>query len=358
MPQDTSSQYAIQSPIWQIITNPSPSAFDPDNNGIGLQTLPYGGDIAIGKVNFGNSGAQKSRLAIYGRVENNIYNFLSYDCQEIDNSRTYVDIGGIKTGTTKEDLNGKPITEILDLLIFPEIDPTIEAPSASISLNSSSFPRIQEVGSAGNSIPSADDFQKTWNPGMIYIVEKANKQNDRAGAVNSSMIEFASADGTWSEALTSIILEGNNSYRWKVDYSQGPQPLTSKGNDFGSPLQAGTIYSNTVTITGVYPYFGNTITSSELTKLPLTKDSSFEFDAVSEDKDTGRHKFSLPAKYNVTSINYWDTVAEDWRPMSLALFDKSDVKQNVQGTEVDYQLWERNEEALSGATKFQVNFTK
>lgn len=358
MPQDTSSQYAIQSPIWQIITNPSPLAFDPGNNGIGLQTLPYGGDIAIGKVNFGNSGAQKSRLAIYGRVENNIYNFLSYDCQEIDNSKTYVDIGGIKTGTTKEDLNGKPITEILDLLIFPEIDPTIEAPSASISLNSSSFPRIQEVGSVGNSIPSSDDFQKTWNPGMIYIVEKANKQNDRAGAVNSSIIEFANTDGTWNEALTSIILEGNNSYRWKVDYSQGPQPLTSKGNNFGSPLQAGTIYSNTVTITGVYPYFGNTVTSSELTKLPLTKDSYFKFDAVPEDKDTGRHKFSLPSKYNVTSINYWDTVAEDWRPMSLALFDKSDVKQNVQGKDVDYQLWERNEEALSGATKFQVNFTK
>lgn len=54
-----------------------------------------------------------------------------------------------------------------------------------------------------------------------------------------------------------------------VGYSQGEQPLSSKGNLYNSPLPVGTTGSRSVTITGVYPYFATTVNITTLTKQPL-----------------------------------------------------------------------------------------
>lgn len=344
MPDTSTDTYLIHSPIKQIVTGNIPTAAG----------LTDGGQIGIGKV-VQNATSLVERLAIYGRVQNNIYNFLSYDCQEAVGTRTYNDLGGLPAGTTKEDLNGKPISEILDLLIFPEIEPTFVAPSISISFNG--IATIQEVGTTGNTVPSGpSNFKLTWDPGSIYIVD--TRQNDRAGAVNSSTIEYRFGSGSWSSILTTTIQEGNNQYRYTVSYDDGPHPLTSKGNPFGTPLEAGTLSSSAISIYGVFPYFANTQNEDQLTKLPLTNNSNFICDCVSESAGSGRHKFALPAKYNVTKIEYFDTVSQVYNPMNMSLFTKSTYQQEVQGNNIEYARYDRNESALSGATRFRITFTK
>ena len=48
-------------------------------------------------------------------------------------------IGGIKSGIKASDLNGKTIDEMLTMILFPEINPTIVAPSGTTTFTNSSF---------------------------------------------------------------------------------------------------------------------------------------------------------------------------------------------------------------------------
>ena len=307
------------------------------------------GEMAFGKVD--------GRKRLYGSEGAEVIELTAYDSTEADDVATVEGLGGIPAGTKASELKGKSTSEILDALLFPVVNPTFTAPSATISLKSTSAtPVLQEVGADGSTVPTTESFNYTFNKGAINIA--GTKKQDRAGAETSHEFLCSVNNASETSELPSILnVRGQYKYRVKVSYAAGPQPLDSKGGEYGEPLAAGSVQSSQVIINAEYPYYANTVSVAQLTKQPLITNSYLEVECVSETSE-GRHQFAIPAAYTVTKIEYFDTVANKYNPMEVTDFTAESYEQDVQGRPVSYKKYVRNTSGLSGATKFKITFTK
>lgn len=261
-------------------------------------------------------------------------------------------VGGIGKGTTVADLKEKTLSQIVDDLLFPEVNPTITEPSASIALASGfSSNGVYEIGA--NAPVSGTNVKGTANLGKITVPGKADM--NRAGEKTGETYYYGST-GT-NETLPDKITAGTMQYRYKFDYSAGPQPLTSKGNNYGSPLAAGSKISAVVTIYGTYPYFSNgaqaSTTNNELSSLPSTAVDNTKFTSLvridnntqiaakfASEAATGiKAKLYVPATKKVTSVKAmnaltgkFDVDFTEWEMLSNA------VSQTVQGQTVSYKV--------------------
>lgn len=160
---------------------------------------------------------------------------LKYKSALADDIATVNALGGIPAGTTVAQLKNKTFSQLFDELIFPTVNPTFEAPTASLSLKSTSTtPTIQEVGTTGASVPVAASFNTGYNPGAIKIagVKKQNRGGDLKS--NESFIYINNAPA--NKEFPTEIPEGSITYKYRAAYAQGPQPLDSKGNNLSIKL--------------------------------------------------------------------------------------------------------------------------
>ena len=84
----------------------------------------------------------------------------SYESSLDPSVATVEKLGGINAGTTVAQLTGKSYDEIFDTLIFPTVNPTFVAPTATISLKG--YSNTQEVGA---NAPTAANFNTGFNQG-------------------------------------------------------------------------------------------------------------------------------------------------------------------------------------------------
>lgn len=165
-------------------------------------------------------------------------------------------LGGIDAGTTVAQLTGKSYNEIFDTLIFPTVNPTFVAPTATISLKG--YSNTQEVGA---NAPTAANFNTEFNQGQILVAGK--EQAKRAGALDpeNSYILYGSP-----QELPAKVVKGSMSYKYHAAHAQGPQPKDSKGNDCGTPLAAGSVDSSAVTVTGYIPAYSGLVSTASITE--------------------------------------------------------------------------------------------
>lgn len=265
-------------------------------------------------------------------------------------------LGGIPAGTTVAQLKNKTFSQLFDELIFPTVNPTFEVPTASLSLKSTSTtPIIQEVGTTGASVPVGASFNTVYNPGAIKIagVKKQNRGGDLKA--NESFI-YINNDPA-SKKFPTEIPEGIIIYKYRATYAQGPQPLDSKGNNYQTPLPAGTVDSNAVTINGVYPYFTNKDNNAVFTKLTLTIYSTL---SVVKFKAEGpnKHAFKLPAKYTLTKVELLNTLSGKYENYGVDKFTKTTENIEVQGKQVSYAVYTRNDAGFNGESTFNITFNK
>lgn len=182
----------------------------------------------------------------------------SYESSLDPTVATVEKLGGIAAGTTVKQLTGKSYDEIFDTLIFPTVNPTFTAPSASISLKS--YSNIQEIGADA---PTAANFNVGFNPGAITLAGK--KQNNRAGAqdVEASKILYGS---TKVESLPSKVTAGAMDYYYRASYAEGPQPKDSKGNNYQTPAAAGNVDSGKVTVSGYRAAYSGLVSTNAITE--------------------------------------------------------------------------------------------
>lgn len=281
---------------------------------------------------------------------------LKYKSALSDNIATANDLGGIPAGTTVAQLKNKTFSQLFDELIFPTVNPTFEAPTASLSLKSTSTtPVIQEVGTTGASVPVAASFNKGYNPGAIKIagVKKQNRGGDLQ--YNESFIYIN--DVPANKTFPTKIPEGSIIYKYRATYAQGPQPLDSKGNNYQTPLTAGTVDSNAVIIYGVYPYFTNKDNNKAFAKLALTiynTLSAVKFKAEGPSK----HTFKLPAKYTLTKVELLNTLSGKYENYGIDKFTKTTENIEVQGKQVSYAVYTRNDTGFNGESTFNITFSK
>ena len=127
-------------------------------------------------------------------------------------------VGGIAKGTKVSALEGKTYNEIFDDLLFPTVNPTFTAPSATIALRDKNA-SVLEIGTQG---PSITDFTTSFNAGAINL--NGVKQNNRAGALDADS-SFIYIDGDATDVLTENHYEfnvGNNTFTYRAYYADGP----------------------------------------------------------------------------------------------------------------------------------------
>lgn len=286
----------------------------------------------------------------------NLAEILKYKSALSDDIATVNALGGIPAGTTVAKLKNKTFSQLFDELIFPTVNPTFEAPTASLSLKSTSTtPTIQEVGTTGASVPVAASFNTGYNPGTIKIagVKKQNRGGDLQSAESFIYINNTPTNKTFPTEIP----EGIITYKYRAAYAQGPQPLDSKGNNYQTPLPAGTVDSSAVTIYGVYPYFTNKDDNKTFAKLTLTVYNTLN--AVKfKAEGPSKHTFKIPAKYTLTKVELLNTLSGKYENYGVDKFTKTTENIKVQGKSVSYAVYTRNDSGFNGESTFNITFSK
>lgn len=278
-------------------------------------------------------------------------------------------VGGIKAGTTAAQLKGKKQNEIIDMLLFPEQQPTVANPSASIALkNAFKANGIYEVGSAG---PVQADFTTGFNRGTCTVAGQAAK--NRAGALDSSKSFIYVGGSTSNKTFPAKVTLGTMQYNYVATYGQGDTLLTSWGNKASvtpNPLPAGSVNSGAIYIYGTYPYYCNGASASTSaqdtnfpsaaapdTKLPLQKwtDTLVGAKFASEASTGRRLVFEFPVTKQVTKVEFMNTVSGKWEVFAEGNYAVSSSRnKNIQGSYIMY-----NELTTKGAFNgtLQLRFT-
>lgn len=280
---------------------------------------------------------------------------LKYKSALADDIATVNALGGIPAGTTVAQLKNKTFSQLFDELIFPTVNPTFETPTASLSLKSTSTPIIQEVGTTGASVPIAGSFNTGYNPGAIKIA--GVKKQNRGGNLKSNESFIYINNTPTNKTFPTEIPEGSITYKYRAAYAQGPQPLDSKGNNYQTPLPAGTVDSVAITINGVYPYFTNKDNNEDFTKLALTTSntlSAVKFKAEGPNK----HTFKIPAIYTLTKVELLNTLSGKYENYGTDKFTKTTENINVQRKQVEYVVYTRNDAGFNGESTFNITFSK
>lgn len=279
-------------------------------------------------------------------------------------------VGGIAAGTTVATLNGKKQNQIIDMLLFPEQQPQVVAPSATILLSSGFINNeIMEVGMAA---PVAGTNIKTaFDQGYGRVAGQPNKK--RAGALNSeaSFIYYGGQES--NKTLPTKVVLGTMKYNYHAAYAQGEQLVTSWGNKASvqpNPLAAGDVNSGTVYIYGTYPYFANGKDAStgngesDMPSAPIANnklrlykwtDTLIGAKFASEASSGTRLEFKFPSIKNVTKVEFYNTVSGKWEVFASANYAISDAGNiQVQDVPVAYKKL-TTQGAMSGA--LQLRFT-
>lgn len=185
-----------------------------------------------------------------------------------DDLTTAISVGGIDSGVTYE--AGTPLETLLRDLLEPTLFPTLTNPSASITCNSSQYYEVKSSVSA---------MQATVALNRGSINPKYGTSGYRAGVATGYAIATSGADTEYSDssensgvfsipALTRST-KGNIVVAGTASYAQGEQPKDSKGNNYDSPLPAGSVSANK-TLTFIQAYFygaSNSATVADFTGL-------------------------------------------------------------------------------------------
>lgn len=112
--------------------------------------------------------------------------------------------------------------------------------------------------------------------------------------------------------------------------------------------------SKTLNVTGVYPYYTNKDNITTFAKLGLTTNKTLDVTFVAETA-SNKHAFKIPAKFNVTKITLLNTLGGKYEDYSVSRFSVTTETINVQGTDVQYKVYTRND-GTNGSSSFKIIF--
>jgi len=268
-------------------------------------------------------------------------------------------VGGISAGTTVADLSGNNVTVILNDLLFPTVQPTLNAPYGTFTMSPTTT--LYEVSTNISSL----QFTTTFNQGSIY--NGATYQNVRSGSCNnydytgSNLVDASSNTSPNIQSFSYDVQYASQSWSCQIGYNQGPQPLNNKGgNATTGPLAAGALTAaSTRSIEGSYPYYATTTDINTLTKqtllalattpIPNTGNGFILAGETGDIPDVIKQKFEIPSArlslHALTGIKTYSTVSEAWAyeggsaASSLTTWTVSASTNTIQGYITNYSLY-------------------
>ena len=209
-----------------------------------------------------------------------------------ENITAAIDVGGIDAGDTF--VQGTSYDDMWNALLNPTLYPALTAPSASLTYTASTYYEV------GTSIPAATGTvtlnRGSINPAYGTSGYRSGAATGYALASSGADVEYSDSNstGTFSVSALKRSAKGNIVLTATASYAAGEQPKDSKGNNYNSPLPAGSV-STTKTMQFIQAYFyGKSLT-------PTISD----FSGLSKDVTTkGEKKFSYTTNNEYMVIAY------------------------------------------------------
>lgn len=237
-------------------------------------------------------------------------------------------------------IEGKTSEEILLMMLFGVVSPTLTAPSLSIELNTKT--------------PLIIGRETQLEGALVFDRGKIDPAYGTSGFRAGLPTSFAIADELIKTTSTTcnfnfsfIPTEMKNKILYSVAYAEGEQPLNSIGQEVDFPLPAG-LLSDMLTIAAIYPIYCDEGKELEFEWFE-DKDgagyaSTFETEAFGE-----RQAFAISNNLKVVGVKTYDDLAQQWNwlggetaEVSLTYFDTTTVTGESLGETTDYTLYTHN----------------
>ena len=256
---------------------------------------------------------------------------------------TSVEVGGIASGTKYEE--GTSLENIFRDMLNPTAYPTLTNPSATLSATGA---KLLETGATLSTVMTV-----AFNRGSI------SPAYGTSGYRSGEAIGYSLNGGTSQAGNTfNVTVDSSQlAYQASVSYAAGEQPKDSIGENYDSPLAAGSVNSNTITYEFVDAIWANTAAISAIAKLALvsksakTKDLNFPAQTVANPE-----AFDIPASWTVTAVQVKNDLSGVWED-AAAQFTVTDVNHDdAAGNSVAYKRYSFNMGFDTGARSVRVKW--
>lgn len=253
-------------------------------------------------------------------------------------------VGGINAGTTYT--TGKDIEDILHDMLDPVAYPTLTAPTATLTAPGS---KILETGSNVNVVMTI-----SFNRGTISPAYGTN--GFRAGTatgykLNDSAVQ---AENTFNVNVSA----SNKTFTGLVNYNAGEQPRDSSGENYKSPLSAGSVSTNTLTYEFVDALYSNASNITTVVKEALVsksaKQKEFNFAAQTV---ANPEIFEVPASWTITAVEFYSDLSGKYENCLSGFTITNTTHEDASGNTVNYKRYTDNRGYAAGARKVRIKWS-
>ena len=242
---------------------------------------------------------------------------------------TMIKVGGINTGITYD--QGTLIETILRDMLCPTMYPKLINPSLTLT---SSGSLLLEKGTS-----KMETITANFNRGSIDPAYGTSGY--RSG--EAQIYKLNNGNEQTSNVFTVALDQTHNIFVGNVIYAEGEQPKDSSGNNYSTPLPAGSINSSTLTFEFVNAIWANETNAETISKCELVsyfvKQKIFTFSNCSV---TNPEVFDVPTSWNITAIEVKNDLNNLFEDCSVE-FTLSDIEHsNAGGNTVAYTRYTCN----------------
>lgn len=256
--------------------------------------------------------------------------------------------------------NNKTFPEMMDLMLYPELNPTLTPPSSTFAVSPNSPYQIINANAGALSLT----FTTVFNQGLISPQYTATSPF-RSGTSYQYVYGGTGLVGVVASTVSPdvqtrsiVITAGVNTWTSRVDYNAGVQPFTNKNNPYETPLPAGSTSVKSVSITGVYPVFATVVAIATLTQLSLQSMTTYiEASMVAETSAANKQTIDIPQAWaTIVGLQQFNNLSGEWDIVvnGLDAFPKTSITRTIEGNTVDYFQYVHNG-SIIGAR--QLRFT-
>lgn len=215
---------------------------------------------------------------------------------------------------------------------------TITVNASNVALNSVNYTMKRTTnGSVENATANTNHAQVTLDSKTFKAIE----------GTNTVKVDITGPTANATFASMPVYYACSNLGKTNEEHKTEPKNTTTKTSTIPSN-------SKTLNVTGVYPYYTNKDNITTFAKLGLTTNKTLDVTFVAETA-SNKHAFKIPAKFNVTKITLLNTLSGKYEDYSVSRFSVTTETINVQGTDVQYKVYTRND-GTNGSSSFKITF--
>lgn len=215
---------------------------------------------------------------------------------------------------------------------------TITVNASNVALNSVNYTMKRTTnGSVENATANTNHAQVTLDSKTFKAIE----------GTNTVKVDITGPTANTTFASMPVYYACSNLGKTNEEHKTEPKDTITKTSSTPSN-------SKTLNVTGVYPYYTNKDNITTFAKLGLTTNKTLDVTFVAETA-SNKHAFKIPAKFNVTKITLLNTLSGKYEDYSVSRFSVTTETINVQGTDVQYKVYTRND-GTNGSSSFKITF--